>query len=234
MVALEKGVRNQKCTAPVGPFRLLVPDPFFGPTPFRPNPKLSFDKALGRTVTRISSAETADRLFTSLCCRCRSPSTCRFQHLRLSTPNVRVSPGQSVMRAIGIMALAAVLGSVVRGQPAREPPAGGSTRRWTLVEADCQPHVLLHLRQSQPTCDQLQIRAGHGTSALVQWRLGPATVIDELKLHVPLKADRAGLQVLARVVLPRTIDPETGPTAHPASGRSALHRPGEVADGHAE
>ena len=42
MVALEKGVRNQKCTAPVGPFRLLVPDPFFGPTP-----KLSFDEALG-------------------------------------------------------------------------------------------------------------------------------------------------------------------------------------------
>ena len=32
MVTLEKGVRNQKCEAPEGPFRLLVPDPFFGPT----------------------------------------------------------------------------------------------------------------------------------------------------------------------------------------------------------
>ena len=25
----EKGVRNQSCEAPGGPFRLLVPDPFF-------------------------------------------------------------------------------------------------------------------------------------------------------------------------------------------------------------
>ncbi len=28
-VGWEKGVRHQKCEAPVGPFRLLVPDPFF-------------------------------------------------------------------------------------------------------------------------------------------------------------------------------------------------------------
>ncbi len=27
--AVEKGVRHQKCKAPEGPFRLLVPDPFF-------------------------------------------------------------------------------------------------------------------------------------------------------------------------------------------------------------
>jgi len=38
---LEKGVRNQKCKAPEGPCRLLVPDPFFGPTP-----KFSCNKAL--------------------------------------------------------------------------------------------------------------------------------------------------------------------------------------------
>ena len=42
MATLEKGVRNQKCTAPEGPFRLLVPDPFFGPfsalTPFSAQP----------------------------------------------------------------------------------------------------------------------------------------------------------------------------------------------------
>jgi prepilin-type processing-associated H-X9-DG protein len=29
LVASEKGVRYQKCKAPEGPFRLLVPDPFF-------------------------------------------------------------------------------------------------------------------------------------------------------------------------------------------------------------
>ena len=31
--AERKGVRSQKCTAPVGPFRLLTPDPF-SPDPF--------------------------------------------------------------------------------------------------------------------------------------------------------------------------------------------------------
>ena len=44
-VTLEKGVRNQKCKAPEGPCRLLVPDPFFGPTP-----KLSCNKALGQRI----------------------------------------------------------------------------------------------------------------------------------------------------------------------------------------
>ncbi len=30
MTSVEKGVRHPKCKAPFGPFRLLVPDPFFG------------------------------------------------------------------------------------------------------------------------------------------------------------------------------------------------------------
>ena len=41
MATSKKGSGTEKCTAPVGPFRLLVPDPFFGPTL-----KLSCDKAL--------------------------------------------------------------------------------------------------------------------------------------------------------------------------------------------
>ena len=49
---MEKGVRNQKCEAPEGPWRLLVPDPFFAA-----NPKLSFDKTYPFCVPGFSTEQ---------------------------------------------------------------------------------------------------------------------------------------------------------------------------------
>lgn len=59
-------------------------------------------------------------------------------------------------------------------------------------------------------CEHLRISGNNGTSVYFSRSIGAARVIHELAASVWLKSDRAGLQILARVVLPRTTDPQTG------------------------
>ncbi|HWB01325.1 MAG TPA: hypothetical protein VG713_22700, partial [Pirellulales bacterium] len=60
-------------------------------------------------------------------------------------------------------------------------------------------------------CEFLQIHfTGPGRSAFLRYTLGRAPVINELRASVWLRADRAGPQLMARVVLPRAIDSSTG------------------------
>ncbi len=94
-----------------------------------------------------------------------------------------------------------LLASALRGQSA-EPT-------WQLLDGDCQIRVLQHVRTSQPACDNLRFVAGHGTETYACVNVPSAAVIPELKVEVPVCADRPGLQVLARVVLPRSINPAT-------------------------
>ena len=56
----------------------------------------------------------------------------------------------------------------------------------------------------------LRLNAGAGTSVYVSHDIPPAPIISELNASLWIKSDRAGLQLLARVVLPRTEDPRTG------------------------
>ncbi|HUY87168.1 MAG TPA: hypothetical protein VMV10_00385 [Pirellulales bacterium] len=58
-------------------------------------------------------------------------------------------------------------------------------------------------------CEYLQLSAGDGTSVRIALAIGQGRVIPELKVGLWMRADRPGLQLLGRVVLPRTIDPRT-------------------------
>lgn len=59
-------------------------------------------------------------------------------------------------------------------------------------------------------CERLRLVAGHGSYVYLAHPIGRAPVIDELLVSVWVKSDRAGLQVLAQVVLPRSMNPQTG------------------------
>src|SRR5262249_4465451 len=58
--------------------------------------------------------------------------------------------------------------------------------------------------------EQLTVVGNNGTFVYFDHAIGSARIINELQASVWLKSDRAGLQILARAVLPRTADPRTG------------------------
>ena len=59
-------------------------------------------------------------------------------------------------------------------------------------------------------CEWIRVTGSGGSQIYFGHDVGRARVIEELLPTVRVRSDRAGLQVLARVVLPRTEDPRTG------------------------
>ncbi|MEX2120632.1 MAG: hypothetical protein WD847_13650 [Pirellulales bacterium] len=87
---------------------------------------------------------------------------------------------------------------------------------WRDAGGDLQYRIELHQRvadtaRSGVACEAVQVAAGqNGTCVYLAYEIGRARVIAELMPSLWLRSDRAGLQMLARVVLPRTLDPGTG------------------------
>lgn len=86
---------------------------------------------------------------------------------------------------------------------------------WRYVGGDVPQYRFdLHQRTSDSAhggagCEFIQLTAGEGTSVRIALDVGQGRVIPELKVGLWIKADRPGLQLLGRVVLPRTLDPRT-------------------------
>ncbi|MEX0713002.1 MAG: hypothetical protein WD278_11670, partial [Pirellulales bacterium] len=98
---------------------------------------------------------------------------------------------------------------------------------WRDAGGDLQYRIELHQRVAQGArsgvgCEAVQVAAGqNGTCVYLAYEIGRARVIAELVPSLWLRSDRAGLQMLARVVLPRTLDPSTGkPIARLVAGPS--------------
>ena len=86
---------------------------------------------------------------------------------------------------------------------------------WQLRHSDCQARILLQERQFQNAhsgagCEHLEIRMNRGTYAHLSYNIPPVRVIDELKPSLWVKSNGRHLRLLARVVLPRTLDPQSG------------------------
>jgi hypothetical protein len=91
----------------------------------------------------------------------------------------------------------------------------GPVATWQLVERDCALRIEAHERTLRDAhrgqgSEYLRIAAGNGTRVYMGHVIGPARAIAELSLSVWIKSDRAGLQLMARAVLPRSRDPRTG------------------------
>ncbi len=90
----------------------------------------------------------------------------------------------------------------------------GPETSWRLVGGDAQYRVDSHRRVAgEAHCgsgsEHWRITGNGGTSVYVGHQVGLPRVIDELTPTLWVKSDRTGLRLLARVVLPRAIDPAT-------------------------
>jgi hypothetical protein len=115
--------------------------------------------------------------------------------------------------------LAAVLLAVLSASPA---PAqvwheGFETSQpsWRNVGGDTQYRILQQQRlqgesHSGNGCEWLRLESERGTAIYIAHDVGRPSVIDELLPSVWVKADRPGVQLAARIVLPRTPDRRTG------------------------
>lgn len=93
--------------------------------------------------------------------------------------------------------------------------AAASSLKWQIANTDCRLQVAEHVRvsadgQGAGEADKIRILADKGTYVFAATPVRPLRIIDELRFDLWVKSDRPGLQILARVVLPRTSDPSNG------------------------
>ncbi len=86
---------------------------------------------------------------------------------------------------------------------------------WRNVGGDTQYRILQQERvqgesHSGNGCESLRLESERGTTIYIAHDVGRPSIIDELSPSVWVKADRPGVQLAARIVLPRTPDRRTG------------------------
>lgn len=91
----------------------------------------------------------------------------------------------------------------------------GPTTSWNVGETDSTIHVLEHARVRRPVhsgrwAEKFYLASSGGSFAYVTTPIEMASVIEELSFSLWIRANRPGMQVAARVVLPRSINPNTG------------------------
>ncbi len=111
----------------------------------------------------------------------------------------------------GLIALARSAGAQTAWREDFESP----TTSWTLGDSDAPFRIEQHERTSSiahfgACSEHLLVTAGYGTTLHVEHETPRFRVIDELRPSVWVASDRPGLQLLVRVVLPRSTDPNTG------------------------
>lgn len=86
---------------------------------------------------------------------------------------------------------------------------------WHMATADAQYRLDVHQRVRQDPhsgqwCEFIRLTGDNGSYVYMSCDVPRARVIAELTASLWLRADRPGLQLLARVVFPHTTDPSTG------------------------
>ena len=117
--------------------------------------------------------------------------------------------------AVRVAVVLAVLFSVRKTWAQVEDGFEGPDTVWQLAETDCQLRVEVHRSDFQAPrsgygCELIQFSARRGTYAYAAYGLPQARIIEELNVNLWIKADRPGIQLMAHVVFPRTIQDSTG------------------------
>jgi hypothetical protein len=125
-------------------------------------------------------------------------------------------PGSSRVCLAAILALvvSAFAATTVRAQSAWYEGFEGPQVSWQPAGGVGRFQLLVHDRargeaHTGDGCERLRIDAPNASAIYLSHNIGGARVIDELLPTVWLRSDRAGLQMLVRIVLPRTEDPNT-------------------------
>jgi len=140
---------------------------------------------------------------------------------------------RQTLRAIGcglLLVLTAVFTTDARGALRDEFETQEPT--WRDVGGDARYVVEQRRRvgdspHSGRGCELWQIQSGDGTAIYLSYDIGRAPVIDELTAGVWLRSERAGIQVLARVVFPRSLEPNSQQPISALIPGTVYGRPGE-------
>ena len=101
------------------------------------------------------------------------------------------------------------------GQTAWYEGFEGPETTWRDAGGDARYRIQQHRRlpgeaHTGEGCERVSVVGNQGTYVYLSHDVGQPRVIGELMPTVWVKSDRPGLQILARVVLPRTEDPQIG------------------------
>jgi hypothetical protein len=111
------------------------------------------------------------------------------------------------------LACALLAALAVRPLPAVQERFESAEVSWRLAESDSAARLLVHERDftvahTGKGSEHVRVSSGQGTYVYLAHRVTSARIIDELVPSIWVKADRAGLRMLLRVVLPRSKDRE--------------------------
>lgn len=122
------------------------------------------------------------------------------------------------LRLAMLLMLGLSIASAARAEPNFRDDFEGPATAWTNPVGNVHFEVRRHARVQDgahwgQAAELISLMAGNGTYLHWSYDVGRARVIDELQPSVWIKSDRPGIQLFARIVLPRTIDPRTGQAA---------------------
>ena len=117
------------------------------------------------------------------------------------------------LRTAGYLLIVLLLPAAAGGQ-LRESFESAETA-WRLAGSDSNARIAAQHRvfdqaHSGQGCEYIQLRASQGTQAYLVYAITPSPVIAELTPSVFVKSDRPGIQIMVRVVLPRSLDTHEG------------------------
>ena len=136
------------------------------------------------------------------------PSRCRVLWRLLSAPNLAVCAALAILTGWALLNPQSVSGQI------RDSYEGPDVS-WKLADHDCAPRISQHERSfeqahSGQASELIRFYAGNGTYVHLVSPIPASRIIDELTMSVWVKANRPGLQLAARAVLPRSTDSRTG------------------------
>jgi len=128
------------------------------------------------------------------------------------SPFHRLPPSRCVFR--GLLAVCLLLSAAPSAADHRDSFESAEVS-WQVTDADCPVRLERHQRdfrvaRSGNASEHVAITAGRGTYVYLVYPIRHARVIAEWGPSLWVQADRPGMQLMARVVLPRTQDPRTG------------------------
>lgn len=136
------------------------------------------------------------------------------------------SANRSWSLCFALVAMLLTSATVRGGESAWYESFEGPQPSWRVLGSDGQYAVRVQQRTDQAShtgrrSEWLQVWGNGGTFIHAEHPVGRARVIEDLRICVWVRADRPGIELLARIVLPSTNDPRTGkPLATLIAGNS--------------
>ena len=132
---------------------------------------------------------------------------------------IRAKQQRSFRRAIAIPAIVLIANFTSPSWAQLELGFEQSTTSWKLRDTDCDiaASAWTQRRTNEEkhgglSSEQFHFQTGHGSKIMVAQAIEPSVLIPELQPEIWIKANRAGLRMLARVVIPKSQAPDgSGP-----------------------